>query len=177
MVTCLTQLSSPDPCKFVSCENHAQCVLTPDLSARCVCPAKSECPDRRNPVCGSDGVTYGNECHMKADACAKGVHLTVVERKVCGKTGGQRGNPEDTTKMFRIITRITEPIPETISSFSSIPVPEYVPSSESIPNTYRPSSLGVKPRVTHEYVPNRFRTRTEYISTGLVLFPRSLLAH
>ncbi|RHY74916.1 hypothetical protein DYB38_002109 [Aphanomyces astaci] len=49
--------------------------------------ADPECPQACleifQPVCGSDGVTYENECSMKRDACAKHIKLTVVRQGDC----------------------------------------------------------------------------------------------
>lgn len=41
----------------------------------CVCP--TECPLSRDPVCGSDFLTYTNECELQKAACRLGHSLTV----------------------------------------------------------------------------------------------------
>ena len=43
------------------------------------------CPDGESPVCGSDGVTYLNECQMMKKNCEKGHKVKVAKRAKCGK--------------------------------------------------------------------------------------------
>ena len=40
--------------------------------AVCICQRK--CPDRRHPVCGSDGVAYENHCELHREACIQGMY-------------------------------------------------------------------------------------------------------
>ena len=42
--------------------------------AVCICQRK--CPDRRHPVCGSDGVAYENHCELHREACIQGMYQT-----------------------------------------------------------------------------------------------------
>uniref|UniRef100_A0A4W4G296 Agrin n=1 Tax=Electrophorus electricus TaxID=8005 RepID=A0A4W4G296_ELEEL len=56
-------------------------------TGRCVCP--TECVGARQPVCGSDGTTYENECELNVRACTKQLDLHVAaqgECKTCGST-------------------------------------------------------------------------------------------
>ena len=43
------------------------------------------CTRDYNPVCGSDGKTYGNLCMMEAKSCVHNLNLTVKHAGKCSK--------------------------------------------------------------------------------------------
>ena len=45
------------------------------------------CTKDFNPVCGSDGNTYTNECFMKAESCRLNMTITVSKRGSCEDPG------------------------------------------------------------------------------------------
>uniref|UniRef100_H9H689 Agrin n=1 Tax=Monodelphis domestica TaxID=13616 RepID=H9H689_MONDO len=56
-------------------------------TGRCVCP--TECVPSAQPVCGSDGNTYGSECELHVHACTRQITLSVASPghcKTCGDT-------------------------------------------------------------------------------------------
>ncbi|KAM5140325.1 agrin [Mantella aurantiaca] len=56
-------------------------------TGRCVCP--TECIPSAQPVCGTDGSTYGSECELNVRACTQQVNLQVAAQgdcKTCGNT-------------------------------------------------------------------------------------------
>ncbi|XP_054168676.1 agrin-like isoform X2 [Oppia nitens] len=59
-----------DVCHSVHCKYGARCE-----NGRCVCP--TECPDSFEPICGTDGVTYVNECELRSAACKQNIEISV----------------------------------------------------------------------------------------------------
>jgi coxsackievirus/adenovirus receptor len=55
-------------------------------SAGCVCPEK-KCLSVTDPLCGSDGVTYGNTCELEKASCEQQKHITIENRGNCVKMG------------------------------------------------------------------------------------------
>jgi len=85
------QLSKPfsfssvsDPCekKQKLCEHYSQCVSYNDGRTECVCD--DQCPKVEEPVCGTDGRDYTNECVLKATACRENRDVAVSDTGLCG---------------------------------------------------------------------------------------------
>uniref|UniRef100_A0A671RYE7 Agrin n=1 Tax=Sinocyclocheilus anshuiensis TaxID=1608454 RepID=A0A671RYE7_9TELE len=80
------QMQHKGPCDE-SCNNCSFGAICDAQTGRCVCP--KGCLETRQPVCGSDGMTYENECKLNVEACTKQLDLRVVahgECKTCGST-------------------------------------------------------------------------------------------
>uniref|UniRef100_A0AAQ6AC73 Agrin n=1 Tax=Amphiprion ocellaris TaxID=80972 RepID=A0AAQ6AC73_AMPOC len=67
-------LNLPSPCLDKECEHGAVCVVKNNEPV-CECP--EACPQTSDPVCGSDGHSYGSPCEMRAMGCAlqKAIHI------------------------------------------------------------------------------------------------------
>ncbi|XP_029291118.1 agrin isoform X2 [Cottoperca gobio] len=67
-------LSIPSPCLEKVCDHGAVCVVQNNEPV-CECP--EACPQTSDPVCGSDGHSYGSPCEMRAMGCAlqKTIHI------------------------------------------------------------------------------------------------------
>ncbi|XP_063662261.1 agrin isoform X9 [Pan troglodytes] len=79
---CEADASAPATCAEMRCEFGARCVEESG-SAHCVCPMLT-CPEANaTKVCGSDGVTYGNECQLKTIACRQGLQISIQSLGPC----------------------------------------------------------------------------------------------
>uniref|UniRef100_A0A2K6A5L8 Agrin n=1 Tax=Mandrillus leucophaeus TaxID=9568 RepID=A0A2K6A5L8_MANLE len=79
---CEADASTPTTCAEMRCEFGALCVEESG-SAHCVCPMLT-CPEANvTKVCGSDGVTYGNECQLKTIACRQGLQISIQSLGPC----------------------------------------------------------------------------------------------
>ncbi|XP_036726429.1 agrin isoform X4 [Balaenoptera musculus] len=88
---CEPDSSAPETCAEMPCEFGASCVEEAG-SAHCVCPTPA-CPGANaTKVCGSDGVTYGNECQLRTIACRQGLDISIQSLGPCQEdiTSGPR---------------------------------------------------------------------------------------
>ncbi|XP_046396911.1 agrin-like [Ischnura elegans] len=87
-----------DPCATVTCPAGEVCQLDGDRSAVCRCGGDgglsgvtvsggsgggAGCPPDFNPVCGSDGKTYANECTLRVESCRTRRPLRIIYRGTC----------------------------------------------------------------------------------------------
>lgn len=54
-------------------------------TGRCVCP--TECVPSSQPVCGTDGNTYGSECELHVRACTQQKNILVAAQGDCSESG------------------------------------------------------------------------------------------
>ncbi|XP_006871817.1 PREDICTED: agrin [Chrysochloris asiatica] len=74
----------PSPCRGVQCPFGATCAVK-NGEASCECP--QACPGIYDPVCGSDGITYGSACELAATACALSRETHVARKGPCDRCG------------------------------------------------------------------------------------------
>ena len=74
-----------DACATVNCNPAETCQLNSKTNAaECRCLEKTECLSNRDSVCGSNGVTYLNECEFQMSACQESKNnVTVVAKGDC----------------------------------------------------------------------------------------------
>ncbi|KAG1697912.1 Agrin [Nymphon striatum] len=70
-----------DPCDGVECPANQVCQL--DKNRNHVCRCNGMCSKEHNPVCGSDGKTYTNECLMRVEACKTRKSLRTIYKGEC----------------------------------------------------------------------------------------------
>lgn len=71
------------PCANMTCPFYGYCVAS-QTTAECKCD--SACIEIYAPVCGTDGKTYSNDCHMKRQACIDQKNITVSYKGECSKS-------------------------------------------------------------------------------------------
>ena len=72
--------------EFIDCKKRchspfSRCVNNNRSEEECECI--QECPKVMKEVCGSDNVTYDNECLLKKAACEKYTGIQIVKKRPC----------------------------------------------------------------------------------------------
>lgn len=70
-------------CAQTNCRFYSKCVERPNGQAVCIC--NESCNLSLDPVCGSDGRTYINECFLRAYACKRRQGIVVLQRGACSE--------------------------------------------------------------------------------------------
>lgn len=91
------------PCEKKYCENNAICIEEPGTIARTRCVCLDSCPSKYEPVCGSNGETFVNECKLRMDSCRRGINLFVRYPSACDSRRTAR-SAEDNYKPLTEIT-------------------------------------------------------------------------
>ncbi|XP_060914528.1 agrin isoform X5 [Labrus mixtus] len=73
-------LNVPSPCLDKECDHGAVCVVKNNEPV-CECP--EACPQTSDPVCGSDGHSYGSPCEMRAMGCALQRAIQIQHKGPC----------------------------------------------------------------------------------------------
>lgn len=82
---CSAYVVDENLCDDVDCPSGQHCEMTIETGPLCIpCVVHSQCPSDPSLVCGSDGKTYMNECHMRQVSCETGKKLTVDRKGACG---------------------------------------------------------------------------------------------
>ncbi|XP_056010365.1 follistatin-related protein 1-like [Ostrea edulis] len=73
-------MTDEDLCFLKLCKAGRQCVV---INKMATCQCVSYCPDHMHLVCGSDGHTYHNPCHLHRTACIEQRHIKVTQKGPC----------------------------------------------------------------------------------------------
>ena len=78
----LILFSALNVCDLKPCPDpYARCSISVSGERQCSCPRI--CTADYNPVCGTDGRTYSNECQMRVTACSQGMMIKIKSRGKC----------------------------------------------------------------------------------------------
>ncbi|KAM9305130.1 tomoregulin-2 [Gastrophryne carolinensis] len=79
-------------CDTNTCKFDGECLRIGD-SVTCDCQFK--CPNDYIPVCGSNGVTFQNECYLRGAACKQQSEILVISDGLCLTDGGSGSGDEE----------------------------------------------------------------------------------
>ncbi|KAM9856407.1 agrin [Aulostomus maculatus] len=116
---------APNSCDELVCNFGATCIEV-DGQAHCECPSPDCDEKNKTKVCGSDGVTYADQCQLRTIACRQDKDITVQHFGQCTETISERGdrpNPNPTATYPSAAATITTPAPFHPNMVWGIPPP------------------------------------------------------
>nr|XP_008529870.1 PREDICTED: agrin [Equus przewalskii] len=150
---CETVSSVPETCAEIRCEFGASCVEEAG-SAHCVCPTPTCLGANATKVCGSDGVTYGNECQLRTIACRQGLDISIQSLGPCQEvvTPGTRPTSTSVATVGLDPSRAL-PLPPSALPLAPSSTPHSTPHSRPTPRpSPRPWTTASIPRTTERPV-------------------------
>ncbi|XP_053280013.1 agrin isoform X2 [Pleuronectes platessa] len=118
---------APASCEELVCSFGASCIAVND-QAHCECPSP-DCEEKnKSKVCGSDGVTYADQCQLRTIACRQDKDITVLHFGQCTETISESAerptpNPFTTTPSSNAAVSITTAAPIPTNMVWAIPPP------------------------------------------------------
>uniref|UniRef100_A0A3B4F6Q6 WAP, follistatin/kazal, immunoglobulin, kunitz and netrin domain containing 1 n=1 Tax=Pundamilia nyererei TaxID=303518 RepID=A0A3B4F6Q6_9CICH len=98
---------------FICSQQGATCDI---WDGQPICKCQDRCEKEPNFTCASDGLTYFNRCYMDAEACIRGVTLTVVPCRFYLAGPPTSPLPQDTTVHPTPTSSQEDPMPPTLYS-------------------------------------------------------------
>ncbi|XP_064586830.1 agrin isoform X4 [Zonotrichia leucophrys gambelii] len=156
---CHKDPSAPRSCEELSCDFGASCVELNGF-AHCECPSPL-CPEANTTkVCGSDGVTYGDQCQLRTIACRQGQHITVKHVGQCHESITHTISPVSPTPLPTVPPELPAPPRATPQP----PLPTGAATSPSPPPA-RPTERGHP--TTRRVTTARPATTTAWVTHGV----------
>ncbi|XP_044065875.1 agrin isoform X9 [Siniperca chuatsi] len=138
---------APTSCKELVCSFGASCIEV-NGQAHCECPSPDCDEKNKTKVCGSDGVTYADQCQLRTIACRQDKDITVQHFGQCTETISEPAdrpspNPPATTPSSTAAATITTTAPFHPNMVWAIPPPRTaeIETTERLPTTTPFSTL------------------------------------
>ena len=106
----------PCPCDRTTCPFNGRCI---NEKGNATCSCMIPCPRNLDPVCGSDGKVYSNECTMRAASCEQKKEITVIAHGACEKP-----STTTTSKVHTVEPRFKSDHPSDSQNYNYIYYPQ-----------------------------------------------------
>ncbi|XP_034447566.1 agrin isoform X10 [Hippoglossus hippoglossus] len=128
---------APTSCEELVCSFGASCIEVND-QAHCECPSPDCDEKNKSKVCGSDGVTYADQCQLRTIACRQDKDITVQHFGQCTETISEPAerptpNPFTTTPSSNAAVSITTAAPFPTNMVWALPPPRTTETETTTP--------------------------------------------
>ncbi|XP_056156000.1 agrin [Lampris incognitus] len=151
---------TPASCDELECSFGASCVEL-NGQAHCECPSPDCNVKNKTKVCGSDGVTYADQCQLRTIACRQDKDITIEYLGQCTETitaPADRPTPSHptTTPYSATAATITTPSPKLVDAIPPPKTTKVGPSTTNQPptTTHRHHTTYIKPQPTQTTYPH-----------------------